>query len=215
MSGYTDGNSQYDYSASFINILDKGNTRLPCYNVFETVLGTNKESDIPVWITVDIKDLIIYAGCNEWKIPITKKIGDVEMPIELYGLDQHKLLRTETTFNISYFHNAGLMSFSKPTECVFMVLENLIVDDQFRSYWEYEEEVTNEPGAYEVSGLINDLGKVLVIEEEAWQIVADYDVINPGSYTVSGLGPGKKLVVGRKVGGESTAYGNVTPVLSN
>jgi len=213
MSGYTNGNSHYDYNISFINILDKSITRLPCYNVFEKVLGTNAESDTPVWTLVDVKDLVIYAGCNEWKIPITKKIGDVEMPIEFYGLDQHKLLRTEITFNISYFKNSGLMNFSRPTEYTFNVLENLVIDDKWRVYWLYETESPEEPGAYEINGLMSGVGRVFVIEESEWQVVANQEVAS-GAYSISNLGPGKKLIVGRKADGESYAYGDVTPVLN-
>ena len=215
MAGYTNGNYQYDYNISFINIRGEGITRLPCYNVVEVVLGTNKKSDIPVWIPVTVLDLVIYAGCNEWRITNTKKIGDVHMPVELGGFDKHKLLRTETTFNISYFYNSGLMNFSKPTECIFNVLENMAINDQWRTYWEHQESGLDEAESYEVSGLINNVSRVLVIEEASWQVVANQTFVDPGLYTVSGLGAGKKLIVGRKDDGESEAYGNVTPILSN
>jgi hypothetical protein len=211
MSGYNDANGQYSNFISFINIVDKGITRLPCFNVFESSI--NISGKLEKWTLVTVKDIEITAGCNEWKIPITKKIGDVEMPIELYGKDEHKLLRNEFSFNIDYFKNSGLMHFSKPSEVTFNILEDLVVDDQWRVYWEYEEEDEG-PGAYKVTGLISGVGRVFVIEEAEWEVVANQEV-DSGTYEITGLGPGEKLVVGRKADGQSYAYGKVTPVLTN
>lgn len=63
-----------------------------------------------------------------------------------------------------------------------------------------------------ISGLNNEAGKVIVINESDWSVEANEDVTaQPDTgYEITGLAAGQKLVVFRQESGEIEAFGNIT-----
>lgn len=66
---------------------------------------------------------------------------------------------------------------------------------------------------YKISGTLSDAARIIVIKESDWSIESN-TTESVGSYEITGLTPGAKLVQGRKSDGESMGYGSVTPKYS-
>jgi len=63
---------------------------------------------------------------------------------------------------------------------------------------------------YKISGELSDACKIIIIKESDWSIESNTNE-SAGSYEITNLDAGAKLVAARKSDGEGICYGNVTP----
>jgi hypothetical protein len=165
------------------NILEDGFS----FNV-STNNATGQVTSKPVEITIPVKEEMVVSG--NWRVTV----GD------------YVILTERFAFNTKNYRGAGLAS-SKPVIVNVPVRERLVYDNQWRN-------PAQEPvaaGGYRIAGLGTDEGRIIIVDENTWK-VEKTQLVGVGSYEVVGLEAGLKTVVGRKVDGESAAYGAVEAV---
>jgi len=67
------------------------------------------------------------------------------------------------------------------------------------------------PLEYKISGTLNNSARILIIKESDWSVESNTQE-SIGSYEVTALASGIKLITARKSDGEITAYGNVSAI---
>lgn len=196
-----------DYSISFMNILNRTTTTLMCWTPTETILGNNGPSDDPEWLLQGYHDLEITSGCNEWSLNITQDRGlGVEMPVHMAGSEFTRFVDERIMIPI-HRDKARDPVTQYASEHGFAVYEDIVVDDQIRP----PREPGESPGAYRIAGTGTDGARVVIIDENTWE-VEHTRLVPEGNYEVPGLQSGLKTVVSRKSDGEIVGYGAVEAV---
>jgi hypothetical protein len=195
-----------DVQMHIIPVVNKATTQLMCFTPTETVLGTIGRIE-SVETRPFTHKIPVYTELNEWSIPVTKNLGvGVEMPIELENREDVKFLDYRfdfTVFRAPAYHNIT----HYPSITAISVVEDIVVNGQIRP----PREPGEEPGNFRVAGTGSAGGRVVIIDEDTWE-VEHTRLVSEGSYEVPGLQSGLKLVISRKSDGESVAYGAVEAV---
>jgi hypothetical protein len=63
----------------------------------------------------------------------------------------------------------------------------------------------------QISGNLSGAARIIIVNESDWSL--EFTSNKPsGHFSINGLAPSKKLIIARKLGGETIGFGNVTAV---